>query len=118
MKATNSNSQLPVPSFFGISEEYLRRPTWISQFLRKSRRAYFALFHRAYIKKSVELTRQGDCHRCGACCELLYKCPFLGHDAKNLPYCRVYGDLRPGSCKNYPFDRVDSEIEQCGFKFK
>lgn len=105
------------PWFFGFTEEELSKKTLFAQFLRKSRRFYFGLFHRDYIQASIE-ARKGDCHRCGACCELLYKCPFLGHDSKNLPYCRIYGDLRPGSCKNYPFDRADSEIEQCGFKFK
>ena len=107
-----------MPGFFGLSEELLRKDTWTSEFLRKARRAWFSIFHRDYIKKASKVTREGECHRCGACCKLVYACPFLGHDAQNLPYCRIYGDLRPGACKNYPFDRVDSEIEQCGFKFK
>ena len=94
------------------------RDTALSQVLRKLRRAYFAIFHREYVRQTIAAEREGECHRCGACCALVYRCPFLGHDAQNLPYCRIYGDLRPGSCKNYPFDRVDSEIEQCGFRFK
>jgi len=48
---------------------------------------------------------------------LVYKCPFLGRDADQLPYCRVYGDLRPANCRNYPFDRKDAEIDRCGYSF-
>lgn len=88
------------------------------QFLRKMRRFWIGTLKPEYIQKSIEATRQGDCHRCGLCCELIYKCPFLGRDGQNLPYCRIYGDLRPANCRNYPFDAVDSEIDTCGFTFK
>lgn len=92
--------------------------SFIGQMLRKSRRMYLGVFKPEYIQKSIAETRTGDCHRCGACCELILKCPFLGRDSENLPYCRVYGELRPANCRNYPFDAKDSEIDQCGFRFK
>lgn len=92
--------------------------TFLGQFLRKWRRFYLGTFHKDYIQKSIAETRQGECHRCGLCCQLIYKCAFLGRDAQNLPYCRVYGDLRPANCFNYPFDAIDSEVDRCGFKFK
>jgi hypothetical protein len=85
--------------------------------LRKLRRFYLGTFRKDYIQKSIAETRSGSCTRCGACCELVFRCPFLGKDAYNLPYCRVYGDLRPANCHNYPFDAVDSEVDICGFKF-
>lgn len=88
------------------------------QFLRKFRRFYLGTFKPEVIEKSVAETRKGDCHRCGLCCELIYRCPFLGKDSENLPYCRIYGDLRPANCRNYPFDATDSEIDQCGYTFK
>jgi hypothetical protein len=91
---------------------------FIGQVLRKLRRAYLGNFRKDYIQKAIADTRQGDCHRCGLCCELIYKCPFLGRDGQNLPYCRIYGDLRPANCRNYPFDKVDSEIDTCGYTFK
>lgn len=91
---------------------------FIGQFLRKCRRFYLGTFNPKYIENTIQSKRQGDCHRCGACCELIYRCPFLGRDSQNLPYCRIYGDLRPVNCRNYPFDEIDSEIDQCGFKFK
>ena len=106
------------PKFFGLSDEYLSRQTFVSQALRKLRRTYFSYFHKDYVRSSIAAEREGNCHRCGACCKLIYQCPFLGHDPQNLPFCRIYGELRPGACKTYPFDKVDSEIEQCGFKFK
>jgi hypothetical protein len=90
----------------------------IGQVLRKSRRFYLGTFRKDYIEKAIADTRQGECHRCGLCCELIYKCPFLGRDSQKLPYCRIYGDLRPANCRNYPFDAVDSEIDTCGYKFK
>src|SRR4051812_1767379 len=93
------------------------RPGLLGQFLRKARRFYLGTFRPEYIKKSIAENRKGDCHRCGACCELIYKCPFLGKDSQSLPYCRIYGDLRPTNCRSYPFDKIDSEIAQCGFSF-
>lgn len=117
-------TQWPVPSsspWGALLAWYGRhkgRPGLLGQLLRKLRRFYLGTFRRDYIQKSIQETRTGECHRCGRCCELIYRCPFLGRDAQNLPYCRVYGDLRPANCRNYPFDAVDSEVEQCGFRFK
>ena len=92
--------------------------SFLGQLLRKLRRFYLGTYKPEIIQKSIAETRQGECHRCGLCCELIYKCPFLGKDQENLPYCRIYGDLRPANCKNYPFDVTDSEIDQCGYSFK
>ena len=100
---------------------YYRKKTersFLGQVIRKCRRFFLGTLHPDYIEKSIAETREGECHRCGLCCELVYRCPFFGRDAQNLPYCRVYGELRPANCRNYPFDAVDSEIDQCGFRFK
>lgn len=90
----------------------------MKQFQGKFRRLWFTLFRRAEVEKRIKETRKGECHRCGLCCELAFRCPFLGKDATNLPYCRIYGELRPESCRTYPFDELDSEIEECGFRFR
>jgi len=90
----------------------------IGQFLRKWRRFILGTFRPEIVQKSIAETRQGECHRCGLCCELIYKCPFLGRDSQNLSYCRIYGDLRPANCSNYPFDVTDAEIDTCGYSFK
>lgn len=105
----------------GIRTWYENRVTvrnFVGQVLRKMRRFYLGTFRPEYIQKAIEENRQGECHRCGLCCELVYKCPFLGRDSKNLAYCRVYGELRPANCKNYPFDIRDAEIDRCGYSFK
>jgi hypothetical protein len=102
-----------------LRQAYARRVqerSWLGQVLRKLRRFWLGTFFPEKIEKSVA-ERQGDCHRCGLCCELVYRCPFLGRDSQNLPYCRIYGDLRPANCRNYPFDAVDSEIDTCGYTF-
>jgi hypothetical protein len=98
-------------------QKQIAKRSFFGQLLRKMRRFYYGNFNKSYIQKSIEKTRKGDCHRCGLCCELIYKCPFLGKDAQNQSYCRIYGDLRPANCHNYPFDKVDAEIDQCGFTF-
>ncbi len=105
-------------SFSNWFESRVTNRSFLGQFLRKVRRFYLGTFHPGYIEKAIADTREGDCHRCGLCCELIYKCPFLGRDGQNLPYCRVYGDLRPANCRNYPFDAKDSEIDTCGYTFK
>ncbi len=105
----------------GIAAWYGRRVSernLTGQFMRKLRRFYLGTFKPAYIQDSIARTRQGECHRCGLCCELIYRCPFLGRDSQQLPYCRIYGDLRPANCRNYPFDAIDSEVDGCGFKFE
>lgn len=91
--------------------------SFLGQLLRRVRRAWLGTFHADYVKKSVAENRMGECHRCGLCCQLIYKCPFLGRDSQNLPYCRVYGELRPTNCRSYPIDAIDSEVDRCGFKF-
>ena len=96
----------------------LARRDKLGQVARRIRRLYYGVFRVDEIHKRIKETRTGECHRCGLCCELIYKCPFLGRDADKLPYCRIYGDLRPANCHNYPFDKIDSEVDQCGFKFK
>lgn len=104
-----------------IKRLYLRvvqERTLLGQVVRKWRRFVLGTFRPEYIEKAIAETRKGECHRCGLCCELIYKCPFLGRDSQNLPYCRVYGDLRPANCRNYPFDKLDTEIDTCGYSFK
>ena len=106
------------PGFFRRAcEARVREQSLIGQVLRRWRRFFLGSFFPDYVKASIQATRKGECHRCGLCCQLIYKCPFLGRDSQNLPYCRIYGDLRPSNCHSYPFDQVDAEVEQCGFSF-
>ncbi len=63
--------------------------------------------------------RRGECNRCGACCKILFKCPFLGTDADGQYTCRIY-DKRFSQCRLYPLHAADlRELEgQCSYTFE
>jgi Fe-S-cluster containining protein len=63
--------------------------------------------------------RKGDCNRCGACCKILFKCPFLGTDADGQYTCRIY-EKRFAQCRLYPLHAADlRELEgQCSYTFE
>jgi hypothetical protein len=52
--------------------------------------------------------RRGDCNRCGACCEILFKCPFLKKHEDGTSTCGIYED-RPNQCRLFPLERRDLE---------
>src|SRR6266540_2659594 len=52
--------------------------------------------------------RRGDCNRCGACCELLFKCPFLKKNPDGSTLCGIY-ENRPNSCRLFPIEKRDIE---------
>ena len=52
--------------------------------------------------------RRGECNRCGACCELLFKCPFLKKNADGSTLCGIY-ENRPNSCRLFPIEKRDIE---------
>jgi hypothetical protein len=99
-------------------QRHIRAKSFVGSSLRKFRRFYLGIFGQDYIRKAISEKRTGDCNHCGACCELVYRCPFLGKDADGLSFCRVYGGLRPMNCRYYPFDSIDAEIDECSYKFK
>jgi uncharacterized protein len=63
--------------------------------------------------------RRGECNRCGACCKILFRCPFLGTDAEGQYTCRIY-DKRFAQCRLYPLHSADlRELEgQCSYSFE
>jgi uncharacterized protein len=63
--------------------------------------------------------RRGECNRCGACCKILFRCPFLGTDADGQYTCRIY-DKRFAQCRLYPLHVQDlAELEgQCSYTFE
>jgi hypothetical protein len=63
--------------------------------------------------------RQGECNRCGACCKILFKCPFLGTDAEGQYTCRIY-EHRFSQCRLYPLHAADLvELQgQCSYTFE
>jgi Fe-S-cluster containining protein len=63
--------------------------------------------------------RKGDCNRCGACCKILFRCPFLGEDAEGQYTCRIY-DKRFAQCRLFPLHPQDlRELgDQCSYTFE
>lgn len=65
----------------------------------------------------VANNRQGECNRCGQCCELPYPCPFLRYDEEGLSSCAVY-HFRPPSCRKYPRIAAENMTPKvCGYYF-
>ena len=83
----------------------------------KLRRFVSANFRKQEVIDALAL-RRGDCNRCGACCEILFKCPFLKKHEDGTSTCGIYED-RPNQCRLFPIERRDlDEVRgQCSFYF-
>ena len=73
----------------------------------KLRRFVNSNFRRDEVIAKLAL-RRGDCNRCGACCEILFKCPFLRKHGDGTTTCGIYED-RPNQCRLFPIERRDTE---------
>jgi len=87
----------------------------------KLRRYYFYRFRKKYSAAKVQ-ERQGQCIRCGACCKLVFRCPFLVETLTGAS-CMIHKS-RPGNCRVFPMDPRDLQERdfvagdvQCGFHF-
>lgn len=83
----------------------------------KIRRLWLVHFQKGYVQRQISV-RQGDCHQCGTCCNLLFTCPMLTKQRR----CFVYGSCRPQACKVFPIDQRDiDEVNfcsgRCGYRF-
>ena len=83
----------------------------------KLRRFVSANFRKQEVIESLSL-RRGECNRCGACCELLFKCPFLKKSGDGTTTCGIYED-RPNQCRLFPIEQRDlKEVRgACSFYF-
>lgn len=83
----------------------------------KLRRFVSANFRKEEVIEALSL-RRGECNRCGACCELLFKCPFLKKQDDGTSLCGIYED-RPNQCRLFPITRRDLEEVRgvCSFYF-
>ncbi len=83
----------------------------------KLRRFVSANFRKDEVIASLSL-RRGDCNRCGACCEILFKCPFLKKHDDGTTTCGIYED-RPNQCRLFPIEKRDLEEVRgsCSFYF-
>lgn len=82
----------------------------------KFRRFFQSHFLKSFVK-SQHNKRLGQCKRCGKCCKILYKCPFLVELKDGSTQCKVY-KKRPLQCRTYPITEKDLKNAGCkGFLF-
>ena len=88
----------------------------IAQAISKMRRFWLVKAHWEYVEAQREL-RTGECARCGRCCAVFFRCPFLSGNT-----CVIYGK-RFHQCRAFPIDARDTELirrmgGKCGFEFR
>jgi len=91
----------------------------VRQVVGKVRRFWRANIHTAE-NEALLSRRRGECNRCGACCKILMKCPFLTEKPNNEYECAIYGK-RFNQCRLYPLVPKDlEEIEgaTCSYTFE
>lgn len=77
------------------------------------RRFWLVHFRPDYVQRQLQ-KRQGECRRCGNCCLLVCRCPFL----KGENQCTIYG-WRSRQCREFPIDERDlKDVPSCGFRFE
>jgi hypothetical protein len=83
----------------------------------KIRRFVITNFRKQDTIDSLSL-RRGECNRCGACCELVFKCPFLKKQSDGTSLCGIY-ENRPNSCRLFPIEQRDiQEVRgSCSYYF-
>jgi len=93
------------------------RTSPFSKLVNKVRRFLLCTVNTSYIENQQQL-REGECVRCGRCCRLVFRCPFLGGTEEN-PTCTIYEQGRPFQCAAFPIDPRDlADVDfQCGYHF-
>lgn len=97
--------------FGGHLKNLLTQPSPVSLRARillgwgKVRRLFIYLFLKKHLERLPRL-RSGECGRCGACCKLLYRCPYLEEDGEGKTKCIIH-EKRPPNCRIFPMDLRD-----------
>jgi len=88
----------------------------LAQAAGKLRRFYKSTFRYRQALEGIEL-RRGECNRCGRCCKILFRCPFLIEEGDSFR-CRIYG-RHFTACKLFPLEAADlAELDgECTFHF-
>ncbi|MHB8423406.1 MAG: hypothetical protein ACYC9S_03635 [Leptospirales bacterium] len=83
----------------------------------KLRRFFLCFFQPAKVAERVS-RREGECDQCGACCKIVFSCPFLAEYGTHTA-CRIYNSFRPMACQAFPLDQKDlADVEfNCTFFF-
>ena len=77
----------------------------VQLFWSKARRMFLNTFRPGYVSASLA-KRRGECERCGACCQMSWRCRFLGEE-NGLATCSLYGGSRLPNCSSFPIDARD-----------
>ena len=80
-------------------------PVRVKLFAGVLRRMFLQTFRRGYVRASLA-ARQGQCARCGACCQMTWRCPFF-HAPDGQPACKSYKIHRLPNCITFPIDARD-----------
>jgi len=79
----------------------------------KIRRAYLIHLRRRHVVETIAGRRVGQCRRCGKCCHIAHRCPFLN----GTNDCSIY-ERRPLQCRMFPINEKDlMVVPGCGFDF-
>ncbi len=108
---------LPSLTRFRLWQLMPSRTSVVSKLANKIRRFLLCAVDLDYVRQQESL-REGECVRCGRCCKLVFRCPFLGGTDEN-PSCLIYEKGRPFQCAAFPIDPRDlADVDfQCGYSF-
>ncbi len=71
-----------------------------------------------WFPRSFRHSRLGTCMRCGACCRIVFRCPFYVEHGDGTGHCRIYA-FRPLPCRQYPRHPRDLlSVRMCSFVFR
>ncbi len=109
---------LPMNNSGGIRIDNNRQKTAgvFKQGWSKLRRFWLVTARKGYVRRQLAL-REGQCNRCGLCCQILFRCPYFDGVG-----CKIHGK-HFSQCKAFPIDTRDIELirqmgGECGFSFK
>ncbi len=87
---------------------------WIIRLMGQVRRQYLGRLRPGYVER-IKAERQGECRRCGACCNLTFHCPFYVPGTG----CRIY-EKRTLTCRAFPIDAADLKLTRvpCGHHYE
>ena len=87
------------------------------------RRLFLHVFRSGYVRARLS-ARRGECQRCGACCQMAWRCSFF-HQPDGKPACKFYSRYRYPNCVNFPIDARDiadrdlvSPDKPCGYHWE
>ncbi len=91
-------------------------------FAGRPRRLFENWFRGKRVEESLA-RRRGECHRCGACCQMGNRCRFLVYE-DGLASCKVYDKRQSVNCRRFPMDKrdlADRDVilpeKPCGYNF-